>query len=360
MKIALLGDIAFFGKFCLINNNNLYSYFEEVAKLLSEYDLVIGNLETPFVTNQEEYGYKSAYIKSNPINIDLLKYLNVNIVNLANNHIYDYGSDSYELTKKILDENSISYFGIEDKQLEINYESNKLAIQGYCCYSTNPQGINSTNLKGVNELDYKVVKDNFLGNTNNGLFNIIGFHCGQEHINYPNYDHVILGRELAKITDYVFYGHHPHVAQGIEKINDSLLAYSLGNFCFDDVYTSKSKKPLIKQTTNNKESFILELTLEDNRLINHKVIPILIGDEKMDIGSELIKNKIVKYSEALSKKEYDYTKFRSKLIKEYIDDRKLLRNLNWYIKRLNYKSFFLILNSKINSKKYISKFKKHL
>ena len=40
--------------------------------------------------------------------------------------------------------------------------------------------------------------------------------------------------------------HHPHVAQGIEMHKSSLIAYSLGNFCFDDVYTSVSKAPLVK------------------------------------------------------------------------------------------------------------------
>ncbi|PHS68272.1 MAG: hypothetical protein COB12_00005, partial [Flavobacterium sp.] len=265
MKIALLGDIAFFGKFSLKNNNSLFDYFKEVSLLLKSYDLVIGNLETPFVTNQKEYGYKSAYIKSDPINVDLLKYLNINLVNLANNHIYDFGGESYELTKKILEENSISYFGIEDKQIEINYESNKLAIQGYCCYSTNPMGINNQRQKGINELDYSNVQKSLLENTKKGFFNIIGFHCGQEHVNYPNFDHILLGRKLAELAPYIFYGHHPHVAQGIEKIKNSLLAYSLGNFCFDDVYTKKSEDPLIKQSKNNKESFILELTLENNK-----------------------------------------------------------------------------------------------
>lgn len=360
MKIALLGDIAFFGKFSLKNNSNLYSYFEEVSKLLKSYDLVIGNLEPPFVTNQKEYGYKSAYIKSDPNNVELLKYLNVSIVNLANNHIYDYGFEGYELTKNILDKESISYFGVENKQLEIKFESNKLAIQGYCCYSTNPLGINITKQNGINELNYTEVHENLVKNIDKGFFNIIGFHCGQEHVNYPNFDHVLLGRKLAEKGSFVFYGHHPHVAQGVEIKNNSLLAYSLGNFCFDDVYTKKSKKPLIKQSDNNKESFILELTIENNSLVNHKIIPIFIGTKKIEIGSKSIKNKIIGYSEALLKTEQDYINFRSILLKEYIVNRKLMRNFNWYLKRLNYKSVFMILNSKKNSKKYFDNLKKYL
>ena len=158
MKIALLGDIAFFGKFSLTNNENLFNYFEEVSSLLKNYDLVIGNLETPFVTNQKEYGIKSAFIKSDPINVTILKQLNIDVLNLANNHIYDYGIKSYELTKSILDEHKIKYFGIENKQLLIEKDSAKIAIHGYCCYSTNPLGINNKSRKGVNELNFNVVK----------------------------------------------------------------------------------------------------------------------------------------------------------------------------------------------------------
>lgn len=48
MKIALLGDIALFGKYDVNKNSDVYLYFEEVAKLLGKFDYVIGNLETPF------------------------------------------------------------------------------------------------------------------------------------------------------------------------------------------------------------------------------------------------------------------------------------------------------------------------
>lgn len=356
MKIALLGDIAFFGKFSLEKNENLYKYFEDVSKLLNKYDMVIGNLETPFVTNQREYGFKSAYIKADPINIKLIQYLNIDIVNLANNHIYDYGKEGLQLTKKILDDNNVKHFGTDNKQLVIDFETNKIALHGYCCYSTNPLGIDN----GVNELNFVNVKNSLIENNKNNLFNIIGFHCGQEHVNFPNLDHIEMGRKLSEISPYIFYGHHPHVAQGVEKVNNSLLAYSLGNFCFDDVYTKKSKTPLIKQSINNKESFILEIEIENNILINHKIIPIFIGDEKLEIDKNEILKKIETYSKELSLPKNKYLSNRLKLLTTYIERRKSLRNFNWYLKRINIKSAFIILNAKRNNKKYEKVLKKYL
>ena len=52
MKIALLGDTALFGKFCL-ETGSPYNYLKPIANILKEFDFVILNLETPFA-------YKSA------------------------------------------------------------------------------------------------------------------------------------------------------------------------------------------------------------------------------------------------------------------------------------------------------------
>lgn len=353
MKIALLGDIAFFGRFSLENNEHLHQYFEEVAQKLRSYDLVIGNLETPFAEpHHRTFGYKSAYIKSSPVNVELLKYLNIDVVNLANNHIYDYGQKSYQFTKLILKEHGIKYFGIENQELLVETNDNTIALNGYCCYSTNPLGIDSKNREGINALSFPALTKKITHNSSQGYFNIFSVHCGQEHVNYPNYDHIELARELAKIGPYVFYGHHPHVLQGIEKMNESLLAYSLGNFCFDDVYTSKSKDPLIKQSQNNKESVILELTVEKNKLVGHNIVPITIGENSLQIGDEEILDKMDEYSAMLKTEKESYIHNRNSLLGRYLASRKKLRNLNWYLQRLNYRSAGLILFARRNAKEY--------
>ena len=361
MKIALLGDIAFFGKFSIDNNKELHHYFRNVADKLKSYDLVIGNLETPFaLENHASYGFKSAYIRSSPKNIELLKFLNIDVVNLANNHIYDFGPKSYELTKSLLDEHRIKYFGIEDKELVIETKGNRIALNGFCCYSTNPLGIHSVKNNGINDLSIASASEKLSANAEKNMFNIFSVHCGQEHVNYPNYDHIQMARQLSEIAPYVFYGHHPHVIQGIEEVGDSLIAYSLGNFCFDDVYTSKSKEPLIKQTKNNKESFILELEIENNKLIGHEVVPIYLGDEEMIIGGTEITEKLSEYSKMLSIDKSEYVAHRKELLHSYISLRKKKRDLNWYLKRLNLNSVGLILFARLNAKKYKKSISLHL
>lgn len=355
LRIALLGDIGFYGKYSF-DNNDIYEYFKDASECLKEFDYVIGNLETPLLDYGKAKGSKSAYIKADSKNVELLKYLNISIVNISNNHIFDYGLEGYNSTKEILKKNNIEYFGIENKGHYIYEDDSKIALSGYTCYSTNGLGYYSPNTKvGVNVLDAFNVEKNLINNHKNGYLNIASFHCGEEHVNYPNYDHVEMARKFASKVPYVFYGHHPHVIQGIEKIKDSLIAYSLGNFCFDDVYTSKSAEPLIKQSENNKRSFILSLEIENNRVINYETISLNASDEKLEVSSkDSILKDISIYSSALNKDKKDYIDERSKIISDYINSRKKKRDLNWYLKRLNLNSVGMIINSKKNKKKYSS------
>jgi poly-gamma-glutamate synthesis protein (capsule biosynthesis protein) len=349
MKIALLGDIAFFGRYSLQNNVDLYEYFKDVKQILELADIVVGNLESPFVTSQKKYGAKSAHICSSIKNVELLNFLNISIVNLANNHSFDYGRKSFDLTKEILETNNIDYFGVEGKQTKIEVSENKIALSGFCCYSTNPLGIRE-NI--INELNIPAIRETMRLNSQNGYYNILSIHTGEEHVNYPNYNNIKMARILSEEFPYVYYGHHPHVIQGIEDINNSLLLYSLGNFCFDDVYSSNSSTPLIKQSENNKRGLIVILDFNKNNLSKYEFYPIYMDKDKMIVNEIHSFPQLKDYSSILSLPEDKYSKIRESILTAYITDRKKQRNLKWYLKRMNFNSFKMIVNSYKNSKKY--------
>ena len=60
-------------------------------------------------------------------------------------------------------------------------------------------------------------------------------------------------------------GHHPHVLQGIEVYNEKLIAYSLGNFVFNN------------WVEECRESFILKVTLSNEGFISFDISPIWIN-----------------------------------------------------------------------------------
>lgn len=354
MILVLLGDMAFFGKCTLTSNPNAKEYFADVAERLQETDYVVGNLETPFSRAKKTHGAKSAYICSDVENVELLKLLHVNAVTLANNHMFDYGKEGYETTKQVLKENNIEYFGSEGKSLNLDFEDNHLSFEGFCCYSSNPLQTVEYGKYGINEYNVAKADDLLAKHDAEGRLSILAVHAGMEHVNYPSLDHVKAARKLADKHKYIYYGHHPHVAQGIENVNGSLIAYSLGNFCFDDVWSSAStEKPLVELTENNRSSFILEVIIEKNEIKEYHVIPLYIGKDKMYLGKGTTADDLKEYTEAIdSMKPQEYESMRRDILSKRMSDRKAQRNIGWYLKRLRPRYVKIILNASNNAKEY--------
>ena len=363
MKIALLGDIALFGKMSVNENPNVSAYFAEIADYLKKFDYVVGNLETPFSVEKKTNGAKSAYICSDVENVKTLKQLHINAVCLANNHMFDFGKEGYETTKRILKENGIKHFGTEGQEVYVEMLGNKIAFSGFCCYTTNPLKCVPYGEYGVNAYNIPTARQVIKTNANNGYFNIISVHAGLEHVNYPSYDHILAARKLAETGMYLYYGHHPHVIQGVEEYKGSLIAHSLGNFCFDDVYTSASTNtPLVKLTENNRTGLVLEVEINNNCLIGWKEQAIHIGG---DGEITLINNddNINEYNCALIKSQgniKEYNNRRNSIIEGRLAERKANRDFNWFVKRLRPRYIRLILDMRKNAKLYNENVKKYL
>ena len=351
MKIALLGDVALFGRHSIATGPVALEYFDEVAGYLGQFDHVIANLETPFVESGSPVGPKSAYIKSEPQNVALLKHVGIGIVNLANNHIFDYGPSGYACTREVLADAGIQAFGVDGQEVHLADQSASVALQGYCAYNTNPLGVSRhPGRSGINPLDVPRVINRMRENAANGLLNIVSVHSGWEHVNFPSREDILMARMLAKVCPYVYYGHHPHVIQGIETQNGSLLAYSVGNFCFDDVYTEHSSEPLIRQSKNNRTGMIVGIEVVGDKLVSHSVRFLFQGNERMSLDPPGALEDLERYSAALSCDTHAYEEMRQDLIQCYLGERKSLRDAQWYLKRMRLRYLELLLRSKLNQR----------
>jgi poly-gamma-glutamate synthesis protein (capsule biosynthesis protein) len=359
MKVALLGDMAFYGKYSVDAGPGVFRYFDEVREYLAGFDHVVGNLETPFCVGLKPKGQKSAYISSSPKNVELMKYLNISAVNLANNHIFDYGKLGYLQTIATLNEAEVDYFGVDGRAIELESDSAKVALHGYCSFNTNPLGVSRVPDSGLNILDVETVIGEIERHDRHGCLNVVSIHSGQEHVNYPSLEDIAMARRFSESGPLVYYGHHPHVMQGYEFIRESLIAYSLGNFCFDDVYTDKSSEPLIKQSDNNKTGMIVELEVHGNRLTNWRIRTIYAGSKSLILDPEGASNLLAHYCDGFGDEAELYSIRRDALIARYIGNRKKMRDWAWYAKRLNLNSVGIILRSKWNQylhRKHVSRY----
>jgi poly-gamma-glutamate synthesis protein (capsule biosynthesis protein) len=210
--------------------------FLNILNYLKTFDYVIANLEGPISDKGIKIGNKYSF-KMKPEVAEALSKANIKIVNLANNHIFDYGKIAFEDTLKNLEKNNINYFGNSYEPLIVEKEGVKIGFLGFSDF-----------------LKYLEVKENKIGIAvaNNNLSElikktkekvdilIVSFHWGEEYKKMANERQ----RKLAKIAidsgaDLVI-GHHPHIIQNIEKYKNKFIFYSLGNFIFDQNFSKET------------------------------------------------------------------------------------------------------------------------
>lgn len=360
LKLALLGDIGLIGKYSNEDKKfNEERIFSEVKEVLSNADIVVGNLESPLTNEKIKSGVKSVHIKTDPIDVHTLQYLGVDYLNLANNHIYDYGRKGVVETIQVLEENRIGYFGFNGKKVYIEKNGARLAINGYCCYSTNPIGLGKNN---INPLEPVKIEEELKANKNEGYLSILSMHFGEEHIAYPNIDHIKVARKLSTITPYVLHGHHPHVLQGIEESEESLLIYSLGNFCFDHDYTARLRSIAENNTKpENLRTAIVLIDVENNKITNWDVIPFQVveGILRKDDSGAILKD-INQWSRALTNEEKVYKNRRSNELRKVKKIQVKKRDFLWYKKRMNLRTLRLMINNYRNKVGYKKNIKRYI
>ena len=237
MKIALLGDIALIGKYDLTKNPDAFRRLDVVTEYLSQFDYVIGNLESPLTDVTKTWIPKSMHLRSPRKNIEILKYLGVDVVSIANNHTYDFGKTGFAETIETLEQNGIEWCGAYGKDVQIRQNGESINVSGFCCASTNGIHLGCANIgkNTIHLLNRFNVERQLQKDDEQKAFSLIVSHWGQEHTSYPGKDTVKIARKIAGMkSSLAIVAHHPHQIQGIEKYNGNLIAYSLGNFLFDD------------------------------------------------------------------------------------------------------------------------------
>ena len=186
------------------------------------YDFISINLEGP-VTEIEKCPPKEISFKFDPKDLKLLSTRNINIANIANNHIYDCATQGVWDTKKYLDEYRIDSFGsslLGSQYIIKETAGKKVAFMGLSMF-----GQAEKNLKEIYNILKQLKQENDLV--------VINIHWGVEYNKLPTQDQQSIARNLIDSGADVIIGHHPHVVQSMEVYKNKPIFYSLGNFVFD-------------------------------------------------------------------------------------------------------------------------------
>lgn len=239
VSMAFTGDVIFAGNVETILKTNGFDYpYREIAVLLQKPDFTIANLETPITTRGDQQQKQYTY-RSSPDALPAFKAVGFDIVNLANNHILDYGQDGLLDTIKALDAKEILHTGagknLEEAYRPVIVEKNgiKIAFLGFSHKVPDNSWKAGKNQPGTTQLyDSKQAIKTIEETRDKADLVVVLAHWGEEKAEKPLDEHRKMARSFIDAGADLIVGTHPHVLQGLEHYQGKWIAYSLGNFLF--------------------------------------------------------------------------------------------------------------------------------
>lgn len=225
-----------------------YSYpFANLAHF-KDSDLFMLNLENPITARGTKVPKKYNF-RMRPDYIKILQDGGVDIVNIANNHIRDYGTQGLEDTIRYLDDAGIKHVGAgldrADARKPVVIEIKGIKI-GFLGYYNSPDYT-----AGANPYNERILKEDICNLKKIADYVIVNFHWGEENLSYPKPYQITLAHLAVDSGADLIVGHHPHVLQGIEKYKNGLIVYSLGNFIFGGNNRTKHDTVLLQLNIQN-------------------------------------------------------------------------------------------------------------
>ncbi|MFA6376249.1 MAG: CapA family protein [Candidatus Paceibacterota bacterium] len=207
--------------------------FKNIKDFLAGNDLALANLEGSFTDfKPRPLNPNNTSFTFDPALVKVLKESGFNLVNLANNHVYDFGKDGFAQSKVYLEKSGIGHFGDfynEEDVVIKEIRGVKIAFVGYNEFGDPTVSGTLTKIKEAKkQADFTVVYAHW------GVEYQTNFWIGSQE----------KGRQFVDAGADVVLGSHPHVVQPIEIYKGKVIFYSLGNFVFDQISSAEVRHGL--------------------------------------------------------------------------------------------------------------------
>lgn len=213
------------------------SFLADVAPVLSAADIAFGNLEGVLVDGGEP-GKKcsnpsACYLFRSPTRYaQHYRDAGFDVLSLANNHARDFGEEGRTSSMEAIAAAGMHHSGRVDDFASFEQNGLKIAVLAYAVTK------NSNML-----LDYELAFTTVAEFAASHDIVVVSFHGGaegvgvthvpfaeEEYYGEPRGDIVWFARGVVDAGADLVVGHGPHVVRGMERYEDRLIAYSLGNF----------------------------------------------------------------------------------------------------------------------------------
>ena len=210
----------------------MFTYIEDIIK---DYDLAFYNQET--VIGGKNLGLSNYPCFNSPdeIGLDLVK-IGFNMVNLSTNHSKDKGITGLKYSSNFWEKQegvyAVGSYTSKEKKEEARYETKNGINYAFLGYSTVTNGFTISDSESYywDLYDKEKVKKDIEKIKDKVDVIIVSMHWGTEYTHVPTTEEREIAKYLASLGVDIIIGHHPHVIQPIEYIDDTVVFYSLGNF----------------------------------------------------------------------------------------------------------------------------------
>ena len=266
VTIIFLGDV-------YLGEKPQLTLAREITDVINSADLVIANQESPISNYEFAVGAKCC-LKSALETARTLKSWGIDVVSLANNHMFDFGWEGFEQTRQQLDKAGIRYLGAGEnleqasRPLIVEVKGTRIGLLAYSWGFVQTTCATSDTF-GCAPLDTQLMIEQVSKFKSEVDSVIVLPHWGYCGYAIPTPEQVSMARSLIDAGVTAIVGHHSHVVQGIIEQNGTLTAFSLGNFAFADYEYGGQK---IKLKKENLSGAILKLVLKLRQVVSHEFI----------------------------------------------------------------------------------------
>jgi poly-gamma-glutamate synthesis protein (capsule biosynthesis protein) len=221
--------------------------FQKTADFLKNSDLTLINLEAPLISNCPLLSTGFTFCGDSR-HIEGLLFAGVDVANISNNHIGNFGSSGITQTKTLLDSNSIGWSGFGNLAIK-EVKGTRFGFLGY-----NGVGPKINREQAAKEISESRPKVDVL---------IISVHWGDEYVAIPQIapgvapdNPIEIGHLFIDSGADLVIGNHPHWVQGVELYKDKLITYAHGNFIFDQTWSEETQEGVVGTYTFYGESLV--------------------------------------------------------------------------------------------------------
>ncbi len=235
ISLSATGDIVMGAAPDRLPPNGGRDFFAQVHDALAA-DLAMGNLEEPIT---DDTGYAKCGDSGNchqfrvpPSYAQLLRDAGFELLNLANNHAYDFGPAGNRNTRAVLEQHGLKHTGAPGQITVVDVKGVKVAVLGFSSYAWSNSLIDIDSAKQIVQKAAEqaaiVVVQVHMGAEGSDKVHVrpgTEMFLGENRGDPVKFSHAVIDAGADLVV-----GHGPHVLRPMEFYQGRLIAYSLGNF----------------------------------------------------------------------------------------------------------------------------------